>query len=59
MGVFILVGADYFEHMVRISEHLGRISNFRYIADISGSDNVGIELRRGGSLEKLKNLSTT
>ncbi len=29
LGVVILVGADYFDHMKRISEHLGRITNFR------------------------------
>ncbi len=29
LGVVILVGVDYFDHMKRISEHLGRISNFR------------------------------
>jgi len=29
LGVLILVGVDYFDHMKGISEHLGRITNFR------------------------------
>ncbi len=33
LGVVILVGVDYFDHMKGISENFGRASKFRYITD--------------------------